>query len=206
MLVRERMKSPGKRINVNAAVSEALAVYEGCDTSWLPVVDSEGKLLGVLTPSDVRKAKAALKERKKEDTEPVLQNFVTSKFLTVNENTPIEEAVRIMIDYDIEELPVVKDGYYSGIITEKMILRVLMEITGARRQGVRLMVEFDNKTGELLRLLNVICENDGNVEGFCTYCAPESEYIIAMMRVDGVDKYSLKQAIKSMGQRVIDIR
>lgn len=206
MLVRERMKSPGMRISPNLPITDAVEVYENSDSLWLPVVDTEGKLLGLLTQTDVWKAKAAADKENAEDKQYTVQDFMTVKYLSVFENTPIEEAVRIMVDYDIEELPVLKDGYFSGVITKKIMLRVLMEITGARRQGIRLMVELENKTGELLRLLQVISDNDGNVQGFCTYCAPDSDYIIAMMRVEGVDKYSLKQTVKSLGQRVIDIR
>ena len=131
---------------------------------------------------------------------------MTSRFLFVTEKTPIEEAARIMFDYDMSELPVVKDGYYTGIITEKTMLRVLMEITGARRQGIRLMVQMENKNGELLNLLELIRDQNGTVQGLCTYCAPENEYMIVTMRVDEVDKYNLKQEIRNLGIKVIDIR
>ena len=207
MLVRERMISPGKRIPVNLPMNTAIEAYDNINYSWLPVVDPEGTLVGLLTPADIRKAKAALADNSESrEREYLVQDFMTTKYLVVNENTPVEEAVRMMIDYDFNELPVVKDGYYSGIITDKIMLRVLMEITGARRQGVRLMVEVENKTGELLRLLQTISDNKGNVQGFCTYCAPKDENVIATLRVEGVDKYTLKQAVKNLGQKVVDIR
>ena len=207
MLVRERMISPGKRISVNLAMKTAIEAYDNINPSWLPVVDTEGTLVGLLTGADIEKAKAALDNKADAgEREYLVQDFMTKKFLAVTENTPIEEAVRMMIDYDFDEMPVVKDGYFSGVITAKIMLRVLMEITGARRQGVRLMVEVENKTGELLRLMQTISDNKGNVQGFCTYCAPRDEYVIVTMRVEGVDKYTLKQAVKNLGQKVVDIR
>lgn len=207
MLVRERMISPGKRVSANLPIGEAVEIYESTKYFWLPVVDSEGTMLGLLTSANVRKAKEWLAENHPDgDKEKSVRDFMTAKYLSVNENTPVEEAVRIMIDYDVDELPVLKDGYYSGVITNKIMLRALMEITGARRQGIRIMVEMENKTGELLNLLETIKEQKGNVQGFCTYCAPEDEYIIATLRVEGVDKYSLKQAVKAIGHKVIDIR
>ena len=207
MLVRERMISPGKRISANLPINTAIEAYKSINSSWLPVVDPEGTLVGLLTPADIQKAKAALEDNNETGEQKYLvQDFMTTKFLVVNENTPIEEAVRMMIDYDFDEMPVVKDGYFSGVITAKIMLRVLMEITGARRQGIRLMVEVENKTGERLRLMQTISDNKGNVQGFCTYCAPKDEYVIATLRVEGVDKYTLKQAVKNLGQKVIDIR
>ena len=136
MLVRERMISPGKRLSANLPITSAIGEFEKVSSSWLPVVDQGGSLVGLLTWSDVRKAQSVLASGKQEpESEMMVQDFMTTKFLFVTEKTPIEEAVRIMIDYDISELPVVKDGYFAGIITDKIMLRVLMEITGARRQG-----------------------------------------------------------------------
>ena len=76
------------------------------------------------------------------------------------------------------------------------IPRLLSHIFGTidiRAQKI-LYIEVENKTGELLRLMQTISDNKGNVQGFCTYCAPKDEYVIATLRVEGVDKYTLKQA------------
>ena len=62
MLVRERMISPGKRISENLPINTAIEAYHSINSSWLPVVDPEGTLVGLLTPADIQKAKAALKE------------------------------------------------------------------------------------------------------------------------------------------------
>ena len=209
MLVRERMISPGKWISANLPVASVIEKFENSSPSmWLPVVDQEGTLLGLLTWNDVQKARKVLSESENAEGSGLLvSNFMSTRFLVVNENTPIEEAVRIMIDYNQSELPVVKDGYFTGIITDKIMLRVLMEITGARRQGVRLMVQLENKNGELLQLLELIRDQKGTIQGLCTYCAMEDEYLIATMRVENVDKYSLKQALKGYDNFVVlDIR
>ena len=207
MLVRERMISPGKWISPSLPISAVIDNYNQTRPNWMPVVDPEGRLVGLILGSDVEKAEeavAALGEGG--ENKYTAQDFMTTKYISVGEKTPVEEAVRIMIDYDLSELPVVKDGFFSGVITEKIMMRVLMEITGARKQGVRLMVEVENKAGELLNLLQMIREQNGVVEGICTYCAHENEYQIVTMRVEGVDKYSLKQAVRNLGYRVIDIR
>lgn len=207
MLVRERMISPGKRVSANQTMASVIETFENVSSAWLPVVDQEGTLLGLLTWADAQKAKKILADgNQNPEIELLVKDYMTTKYLFVTDNTPIEEAARIMIDYDFTELPVVKDGYFAGVITDKLMLRVLMEITAARRQGIRLMVELENKTGELLRLLQIVSDQNGSVEGFCTYCSQENEYLMATMRVEGVDKYSLKQALKSQNFKVADIR
>lgn len=188
-------------------ISSVIEIFDQDSPYWLPVVDQEGHLLGLITDNDIRKAKEILSQPENNGgNKSAAQDFMTTKYLFVTEKTPVEEAVRIMIDYDISDLPVVKDGYFSGVITEKIMLRILLEITGARRQGVRLMVELENKNGEILQLLELIRDQNGTVQGICTYCAQENEYLIVTMRVEGVDKYVLKQAVRNMGCKVIDIR
>lgn len=188
-------------------ISSVIEIFDQDSPYWIPVVDQEGHLLGLITDNDIRKAKEILSQPEKNGgNKSAAQDFMTTKYLFVTEKTPVEEAVRIMIDYDISDLPVVKDGYFSGVITEKIMLRILLEITGARRQGVRLMVELENKNGEILQLLELIRDQNGTVQGICTYCAQENEYLIVTMRVEGVDKYVLKQAVRNMGCKVIDIR
>ena len=207
MLVRERMISPGKWIPPSLPINAVIDSFKQYRPKWMPVVDPEGRLVGLILGSDVEKAEKAVEMLGETgENKYTAQDFMTTKYISVAEKTPIEEAVRIMIDYDISELPVVKDGFFSGVITEKIMMRVLLEITGARKQGVRLMVEIENKTGELLNLLQMIREQNGVVEGLCTYCAQENEYQIVTMRVEDVDKYSLKQAVRNMGYKVIDIR
>ena len=207
MLVRERMISPGKWIAPSLPINAVIDSFKQYRPKWMPVVDPEGRLVGLILGSDVEKAEKAVEMLGETgENKYTAQDFMTTKYISVAEKTPIEEAVRIMIDYDISELPVVKDGFFSGVITEKIMMRVLLEITGARKQGVRLMVEIENKTGELLNLLQMIREQNGVIEGLCTYCAQENEYQIVTMRVEGVDKYSLKQAVRNMGYKVMDIR
>ncbi len=209
MLVRERMISPGTQILSSLPIETAIEIYEQSGSTWLPVVDLEGRLIGLITLTEVQKAKEKLSKsgNTSENGEPLTaQDFMAPRFLYVTEKTPIEEAARMMIDYDVPELPVVKDNYYTGIISEQIMLRILMEITGARKQGIRLMVEMENKNGELLNLLESIRDQKGTVQGICTYCTQENEYLIVTMRVDGVDKYNLKQEIRNLGFRVIDIR
>lgn len=207
MLVRDRMISAGKRVSATLPITSLIETSDQSAASWLPVVDQEGRLIGILTRSDIQKVKEYLvSEKNDSDKKLFAQDFARTNFLFVTENTPIEEATRIMIDYNVSDLPVVKDGFYTGIITEKILLRVLMEITAARRQGVRLTVQLENKSGSLLTLLELIRDQQGTIHGLCTYCAVESEYMITTMRVEGVDKYSLKQALRASGHTVIDIR
>ena len=207
MLVRERMLIRRECVRDDTPIKTVIENFEQSSFHWLPVIDQEGHLLGMITPSRIQKAKETLEKTAGNEAETLYaRDFMKTEYLYVTEKTPIEEAVRMMVDFDVPEIPVVRDGFYSGVVTEKDMLRVLMEITGARKQGLRLMVKMENINGKLLSLLELIRDQNGTVEGICTYCAPENENLIVTMRVDGVDKYSLKQGIRNLGFTVMDIR
>ena len=76
----------------------------------------------------------------------------------------------------------------------------------ARLEAVGTAQEVAGVGDELLSLLELIRDQDGTVQGVCTYCAQENEYLIVTLRVEGVDKYNLKQGIRNLGFKVIDIR
>ena len=78
MLVRERMFSPGKWISPSFPISSVIETFDQTNPHWLPVVDPEGRLIGLITRSDIQKAKetnfvitlrVSKKRKKKENKE-----------------------------------------------------------------------------------------------------------------------------------------
>ena len=132
---------------------------------------------------------------------------MTTKILSVTEDTAIEEAARIITDYDLPVLPVLRDGFLVGIVTKESLVRVLMEMTGARAQGVRLMIKLPDSRGTLLDVLKIIFDLGGSIRAISSYCSNnELSSVIITLRIQGVDKFVLKQAIRDSVAELIDIR
>lgn len=97
----------------------------------LPVMD-DGKLVGILSDHDVRRALAV--DRIQQVTEPdhhlrLMENFDAGDIMNSNveSTTPtatLAQAAQQMIDNKIGALPVVEAGDLAGIITETDLLRV----------------------------------------------------------------------------------
>ena len=100
----------------------------------LPVLDNEGRLVGVVTRGDVRGA-----EPSDATTLSIWEvNYLLSKLtvgkimshnpLTVSPEATIEEAAKIMLDNKVSGLPVVDEsGKEVGIITESDIFRMVVK-------------------------------------------------------------------------------
>ena len=72
--------------------------------SGLPVIEEDGKLIGIITNRD-------LKYRKDYST-PVVDVMTKEKLITAPEGTSLEEAKDILISNRIEKLPIVDEKGY----------------------------------------------------------------------------------------------
>ncbi len=90
--------------------------------SGLPVVD-EGKVVGVVTEFDLLKAVKEGKDLQKISA----KNIMTKEPICVEEETHIEEIIKIMTEHNIIRVPVVRKGNLVGVISRCDILSSLIQ-------------------------------------------------------------------------------
>ncbi|MCE4602540.1 MAG: CBS domain-containing protein [Desulfurococcales archaeon] len=114
ILVSHAMTKNPVVINPNKTALEAARLMRQVGVSALPVVDSNRRLVGIITERDfVWKIVA---EEKPYDT-PVSE-FMTRSLIVINEKETLSEALRLMSKFKIRHLPVVDDkGSLVGIIS-----------------------------------------------------------------------------------------
>jgi CBS domain-containing protein len=124
-------------------VANAVHVMLGAGISGLPVIDAGGKLAGVVTEGDfLRRAETGTERRRPRWLEFLIgpgrlageyanaharkvSEVMTADSVTVAEDTPLEEAVRLMERHRIKRLPVVKGNRVIGMLTRADLLRAL---------------------------------------------------------------------------------
>ena len=85
-----------------------------------PVLDGEGRVVGILSDRDLLRALAGDMRR----ADPV-SDVMSREVVTVRPSTPAQDAAQIMLERRISALPVVDDaGKLCGIITSRDFLRV----------------------------------------------------------------------------------
>ncbi len=120
---------------------EAVQLVKEKGISGLPIVDDEGKLVGILTNRDIRFTN---------DLESEIKDFMTTdKLITASENISMDEAKRLLHMKKIEKLPVVdKNNYLKGLITLKDIIKAQKYPTASKDKMGRLLVGAAVGTGE----------------------------------------------------------
>ncbi|GAP41652.1 CBS domain-containing protein [Flexilinea flocculi] len=206
MLVGSRMTYPVITISPRATLDSANDLINKESIHSLPVVDRQGRLLGLITKDKIDSVLCKNGSTNEVESELLVEDFMMTQVLTVTENTPIEEAARIISDYDIKSLPVIRGNYVVGIITATSLIRIFLEMTGARSQGIRLTLQVEDVPGKIFSIFKKICEMNGNVVSFSTYNSEEKGYKMMTLKIDGIEKYELKQAITPLVYKVADIR
>ena len=87
-------------------------------TSGMPVVNSDGRLLGVISDYDCLKLyrDPLLAER------PVSE-FMAKEVVSVREDTPLADVIKQFAMRRLHRLPVVRDGKLIGIVTRREVLQ-----------------------------------------------------------------------------------
>ena len=212
MLVGERMSQPVLTITPDVPVQDALARMRREKVRRYPVVDKYGKMVGIVTSSDLMNATPS-----EATTLSVWEiNYLLSKItvervmskdvLSVCEDCPIEDAALIMADKKIGGLPVLRDDDVVGIITETDLFKLFIEMLGARVPGVRLSVDLEDKPGKLFELTGVVRQLGGNIHGMGTMLGETTSTQRVTLKISGVDLETLRKAVEPVVVKIRDIR
>ena len=119
-------------IHVDATVKDALDLMSEYHIGGIPVVDSQNKLVGIVTNRDLRFERGL--------DRPIAE-VMTSKDLITTTEVSFEKAADILQQYKIEKLPVVdKDNHLVGLITYKDIIKVKARPNACKDSRGRLRV------------------------------------------------------------------
>jgi acetoin utilization protein AcuB len=206
------MSKPVITMRPETTMPEALELMHKEHIRRLPVVNQRGEMVGIITEADLLKASPSqatslsIYELNYLLSKLTVDRIMTKKVFTSTEDTPVEEAARIMADHGIGALPVMRDKALVGIITETTLFHIFLEMLGARRAGIRATVSMPDKPGELARLTKAIDDLGGNIIALGTTMGESPSEGQVTFKVEGIKMETLKKAIQPMVSKIIDIR
>ncbi|ENN95710.1 hypothetical protein J422_06476 [Methanocaldococcus villosus KIN24-T80] len=119
-LVKDIMSSPPIVANPNITINEAANVLIKYDINHLPIVDSEGRLIGIVTSWDIAKALALNKKK--------IDEIMTKNVVVAYKDEPIDVVARRMSLNKISGMPVIDENKrVIGVITSEDISGLLGE-------------------------------------------------------------------------------
>ena len=103
-------------LKINSTVRDAEKIMRESKIGGIPIVDGNGKLVGIITNRDMR--------FQKDMAMPIERIMTRENLITAPEGITLEKAEVMLQKYKIEKLPIVdKKGKLTGLVTYKDILK-----------------------------------------------------------------------------------
>lgn len=208
MLVKDWMSKSVITADANDSMQEAMGRLKENKISMLPVI-KKGKLVGVVTDRDLKRASASdattleVHELLFLITKIKVQEIMTENPVTIPFDSTVEEAAEVLLEKKISGAPVVDEkGKVIGIITKNDLFRVLISLTGVGKRGIQFAFEVEDRPGSIRELADVIRRYGGRmVSILSTYENVREGYRKVFIRMYGVERDQLPQLEKELGEK-----
>ncbi|NYT19799.1 MAG: CBS domain-containing protein [Methanosarcinales archaeon] len=136
MKVSDIMTSPVHVMGPEEPVSHARNLMLKHKISTVVVVDND-KMVGIVTKSDLgrRLAQAEPMWRRRPIDKVPVKMIMTEEPVTIYPEASVSQATAVMIDNDINNVPVVNNGKLLGILTRVDVVRRMAELPSERKVG-----------------------------------------------------------------------
>ncbi|GAB1472417.1 CBS and ACT domain-containing protein [Chloroflexota bacterium] len=211
MFVGERMTHPVITVNPETPVNDVLVMFKKEHIRRAPVV-KDGKMVGIVSERDLLNASPSpvsslsVWELNYLISKVTVKQVMSKKVTTIDVNTPIEEAARIMADSKIGGMPVMRSGKLVGIITETDLFKIFLELMGARTKALRITAEVEDKPGVLAAVTKAISDAGGNFLSFGVFSGDDTATKVLTFKVEGMKKEAVSKVLNKAVKKFWDIR
>ena len=213
MKVKDIMTSPVLSVESESPISQAIQLMLEKRISGLPVLDGQGRLVGIVTEGDfLRRTETGTQRRRSRWLEFLIGpgrladeytrshgrkviDVMTPDPVTINEQTSLEQVVQIMEKHRIKRLPVLREQKLVGIVSRANLLHALAGVASDIKpvttsdEAIReqLLAELGRQSWAPAALINAIVKQ-GVVElwGTITDERERQAIVVAAENVPGV--------------------
>ncbi len=209
MLVENWMTKNVITLTADRSMMKAAKLMKDKHISSLPIVDEDGKIVGILSDRDIKEASPSkattldMHELYYLLSDIKIGDIMTKKPVTIKGKETVEKAAALMLEGRFGSLPVVDgEGKVLGIITDTDVFNVLIDITGVRNGGVQVCLQISTEPGSLSPVLDVLKENGARIMSILTRNVAEEQNVKDVyIRIKDMDKPSLKKLQATMEEK-----
>jgi len=205
MLVKNWMSENVITIDANDSMHDAMRLLKEHNIRMLPVL-KKGKLFGIITDRDLKKASASdattleIHELLYLLTKIKVKDIMTKAVITVPPDYTAEETAQVLLRNKISGAPVVDaDGQLVGAITQADIFRVLISLTGVGNGGIQFGCQVEDRPGSIKELADVIRLYGGRmVSNLSSYDEVPEGYRKVYIRMRSIERSKLQNLIQEL--------
>jgi acetoin utilization protein AcuB len=178
----------------------------------LPVIDADGRLIGIVTDRDIRSAlpysmiKDPIRTAEAEKIKNLkVMDIMTADPKTIGPHHTIQDALVLIQDLRVGALPVVdKEGKLKGILSVRDLLRAFINVLGIGQPGTLLCILVEEKVGQMKKIVDAITEEGisfGSVL-VARYFEKDKRAVFPYLLTQNVAR--IKRKLKDMGYTLVD--
>jgi acetoin utilization protein AcuB len=212
MLVRDRMTQDPITITPDVSLYDALQMMRENKVRRLPVLDKKGKLVGIVLERDLLYASPSpatslsVYELNYLVAKIKVEELMTRNVITVEDDCPLEDAARVMVDNRISGLPVMRDNKVVGMITESDLFKTFLELLGARTPGLRVTIKVLEGQGVLARLTQELATRGANIATLSTFGGDDPTSREIVVKIQHLGRQDMLDIAAKLDAKVVDIR
>ncbi len=212
MYVKDHMTKNPYTITEDTVISKALEIMQSHNFHRLPVVDGDGRLIGLVTgglvkeKSGMQSTSLSIYELNYLLAKTQVKEIMIRDVQTTGADVFLEEAAQSMIDHGIAVLPVVDSSdHVIGIITEKDIFQAFNDLMGYQKQGSRFVINVDDKPGVMIGIGQLFADNDANLESIAVYRSEERGTEIVVKATGEIETDAMIRILLDAGYNVTNV-
>ena len=177
MYVKDNMVSSPITIGPDQSVSEAIDIMSENELHRLPVVDENGKLVGLVTEGVIASntpnnaSSLSVFELNYLLNKLTIKDIMIRDVITIGKDALLEEAATVLRKYDIGCLPVVdEENDLIGIITHNDIFTAFIDLLGYNHNGMRYVISIpEDRTGIMEDICRLFSEAGISISNLAVY-------------------------------------
>lgn len=134
MKAREIMTVPVVTVHVDSSVREAATLLTQRRIISLPVLDDDGRIIGIISEADLirdrmphdPRSHLRPEEHEKADPARFVREIMSTTVICLGENADTADLAAVMLDNTIRAVPIVDGARVVGIVSRRDLLRTLL--------------------------------------------------------------------------------
>ena len=212
MIVRDFMTKNPIYTNPKELISNVKSTMDREQITKVPVLDDSGKLIGVITKTDLKKTMPSnattldIYELSYLLSKITVEKVMKTHPITIQKDATIEEAAKIMSEKGISSLIVMDGEVLSGILTKTDLFKAVVDMFGFRYEGVRAEVEANDNPGELAKISKAIADKNGKIVSVITADGSDVSKRLITIKIIGLAKEKVREILDNLGANLKDLR
>lgn len=212
MLLSLRMTRNPVTATPEMTIKAAAALMKQEKVHRLPVLDSQKRLVGVISEKDILlAAPSPATTLSTYEMNYLLEKLTVQKIMkkdpaTVGTDATVEEAARLMVDNDLSCLCVLDGVKLVGIVSKSDLFKMLLEMLGSRQYGTRVEFVVEDRPGVIAKISTALAENGLNIIAFGTFAGEDSSTSICTLKIAGGSKDEVSKIMAPYVKEFLDFR